>query len=68
MARCQCIKNNGQQCIRDASTKIGHNPLCWWQHQNCCSSILSKKIPIDRKKNKKQIQQKVGEKNKKLSK
>jgi hypothetical protein len=35
MAICQCIKNNGQKCTRETSTKIGDNSKFCWQHQKC---------------------------------
>lgn len=35
MAKCQCLKSNGQPCHREASIKITQNPKFCWQHQNC---------------------------------
>ena len=44
MNRCQCIKNNGQQCTRYVTTKPGQNQQFCWQHQNC--SALVENSPI----------------------
>lgn len=50
MTQCQCIKSDGKQCSRDASTKAGMNPLYCWQHQNCTTptSGLSLQKPVPR--------------------
>ena len=61
MIRCSCTKNDGQQCTRDASEKLGQNQQFCWQHQKCVQSALSnipqpqqnirlKKQPIVKKK------------------
>ena len=45
MNRCQCKKNDGKQCTRDANQKIGQNTQFCWQHQNCKNIISQKTIP-----------------------
>ena len=50
MVRCKCLKTDGKQCSRDASTKVGHNSIYCWQHQMCKKSI-GEKIPIEKKHN-----------------
>lgn len=35
MPTCQCIKPDGKQCTREASTKPDQNHIFCWQHQNC---------------------------------
>jgi len=46
MVRCHCLRTNGQQCAREASTQTGLNPLYCWQHQNCKKvSVVKKSIP-----------------------
>jgi hypothetical protein len=51
MTRCACFNKNGQQCMRDASTKVdqGQNPMYCWQHQNCQTPVVMK-YPIQTKK------------------
>lgn len=39
MTLCNCLKTDGKQCTRDASTKKGDNPLFCWQHQKCKTTI-----------------------------
>ena len=43
MSQCLCLKQNGQQCQREVSTKIQDNPQFCWQHQNCKKQISTKK-------------------------
>src|SRR5438128_1221392 len=43
MVRCQCYKHDGRKCSRNASTKVGDNPLFCWQHQKC--QTVAKQIP-----------------------
>jgi|SRR6185312_4571681 len=33
--KCQFVKKDKRQCVRDVSRKAGHNPSYCWQHQNC---------------------------------
>ena len=35
MSQCLCLKDNGKQCKRNASTQSNHNPQFCWQHQRC---------------------------------
>src|SRR6185503_15977718 len=44
MPRCQCIKNDGKQCSRDASIKSGQDDRFCWQHQKCSSPLIFPKI------------------------
>ena len=44
MTKCSCLKPDGKQCTRVASTKSGHNPLFCWQHQKCAGTIAGAPI------------------------
>ena len=43
MNRCHCIKSDGKQCTREASSAPGKNTLFCWQHQNCKNDLFAKK-------------------------
>lgn len=60
MVQCQCIKSDGKQCTRDASTKKADNPLFCWQHQKCTklATGVNKSQKIEKQKMEKQKMEK----------
>ena len=48
--RCHCIKNDGEQCMRDASTKTGQHALYCWQHQKCKKNFFTTKKTLSSQK------------------
>ena len=45
MGKCQCLKSNGQQCTRQASSKTGQDQKYCWQHQKCIKPISTSTLP-----------------------
>jgi hypothetical protein len=50
MPRCLCIKNDGQQCTREAIKKSGQNPQFCWQHQKCQKKVQPQITKEEKKK------------------